>query len=1155
MRNKVITAFFFVATIVLVGQRTFAQSTFGSIVGTVQDQTGAVIGRTSVVVRNVDENISQKQESNGSGEFLFLNLKPGNYEISASRNGFNRTLISDIHLDARQERRVNLQLSIEKVRQEIEVKASVAAINTEDATIADSKNGQQIAELPVNYRGATTSPLAALVAVPGVQQDSSGRLSIGGGLPSTIDFSLDGISTANIRVTGPNQNMYPSSESISEFRVSAVDNNAEFAQVGDLTVTTKSGGNNFHGSAFEYLQNRVLDATTYGALSNPNKVNNTFGASLGGPVLIPHLFDGHNRTFFFADYEGNTLRGTTFQQDYVPTLPERAGKGSAIAGAPVKQINSVATEILAYYPLPNTTIETSNGPDDHYYNVNRPTPSTTKGVDVRLDQVINSKQQVFGRYSWKTLSNTAWSGLSSSAQGTLLPASAISQPNNSFLVSHSHVIKPTLLNEFRFGASLWESVEKFPLNGVAVDTALGLTGLDLTQQPHSGAFPVFDFSAGTGFSPIGRQKDGPTESSTYEYTDNLSWIEGKHTFKFGVDFRKLAYRDVEHFAPADDFGTFNFYGEFTGNSFQDFLSGLPNDDEVAVTGPNLDSRALHVGIYAQDEFHLTPKITASYGLRWEFHPPFTEQNGNIANFDPSTDNVIIPDSGLAPAKEFLESINDCDIPSYQNPSIAQCSKVIKASQVGLGSGLRTVYYKNFDPRLGVAYRPFGDSKTVIRAGIGIFTAVNLGPQSFMMSGNSTSSFIDYPNYTAPGVAPLFVLPQATSPSSGGVNPLVGTIGTADFEYALDTHLRDAESAQWNLTLERELPGALTLRTSYIGMNTYRLMNVVDMNQVRPSSTPYNPASRPHQNWGQIFVSQNNAGANYQSLQVQANHPYSHGLYLQGTYTLAKDLTNAEGTGPTGFPGRLGGLYTDRFDPRADRGNDAGVPRHRVLLTGIYQLPVGKGQSIFSGARGLSQAVLGGWRLSTITLLETGPFLTPVSAPTCSFQTSSGSTVDDYCGATHDDSNGKPIVGIPYDPLNINLYNSIVPNATNLTGFPPMRPDRIGNGNISNRTPRHWFDSSAFQAVPQNAGRDGTAGVGILEGPGTIAVAGGLAKEFALSEGIKIRFESTFTNLLNHPNYAAPGSVWGTPHFGVTTSVQTAENAGNRTGQVALRLEF
>jgi hypothetical protein len=931
-----------------------------------------------------------------------------------------------------------------------------------------------------------------------VQQDANGNLSIGGGLPSTIDFSLDGISTSNVRETGPNQNMYPSSELISEFKVSAVDNNAEFAQVGDVTVTTKSGNNNFHGSAFEYLGNAALNANYYNDATKPKKVDNTNGASLGGPVHLGRLYNGRDHSFLFVDYERNTLRDELPQEAYVPTADEREGKGSAVAGNPVASVNPVASRLLAYYPLPNKTI---NG-DPHYYQVNRATPSTTNGFDGRLDRIINSKQQAFLRWSWKSLDNTGWQGASSTAQGILLPPSNLTETNNNLILSHNYVITPSLLNEFRFGASIWKSAEKFPLNGVAVDTALGLNGLDLRQHPESGAFPVFNFSANTGFSPIGRQKDGATVSTTYETTDNISKTFHHHALKFGVDYRRLAYRDVEHFAPGDDFGAFNFLGLFTGNAFQDFLSGLPNDNEVAVTGPNLDSRAQHLGLYAQDEYRISPKLTLSYGLRWEFHPPFSEQNGNLANFDPTTDSVIIPDHALAPATAFLQSINDCDNASYQNPAIRQCSKVITASAAHLGPGLRATYYKNFDPRIGIAYRPFGDSKTVIRAGVGIFTASNLGPQSFLLSGISTASFIDYANYTGAGIAPQYTLPQAVPTATSGSNPLAGTIGYADFEISVDTHLRDAESAQWNFTVEHELPGAFTVRGSYIGMNSYRLMNIVDLNQVQPSTTAYDSSRKPFQNWGQVFNQQNNAGANYQSLQVQADHPSAHGFYLQATYTLAKNLTNAEGTASAGFPGMWGSQYTDRFHPRADRGNDFGDRRHRVLVSGIYQLPVGHGRRYLSGVNGIGEALLGGWKLSTISLLQTGPFQTPTYVPST-------------------------------DPLNINLLNSL--GVTNLNGgIPPIRPDRIGNGNLSNHSPSHWFDSTAFQAIPDNAGREGTAGVGILEGPGTIAVALGLAKEFQVSERLKARFEST---------------------FGVTNTVQTAENAGNRTGQLALRLEF
>ena len=235
---------------VLAAAAVHAQSTFANIVGTVADQSGAIITQVSITATNVDENIAQTVASDESGNFQFLNLKPGRYQVSAEKSGFAPVRVSGVTIDARQERRVDLQLRVASVGQTVDVSADATTINTENATISDTKDGQQVLGLPVNYRGATTSPLATLVAVPGVQQDSSGQLSIGGGFPSMIEFSLDGISTVNVRNNGANTNMYPSSELISEFRVSAVNNNAEFAQTGDVTVTTKSGGNHFHGSAF-----------------------------------------------------------------------------------------------------------------------------------------------------------------------------------------------------------------------------------------------------------------------------------------------------------------------------------------------------------------------------------------------------------------------------------------------------------------------------------------------------------------------------------------------------------------------------------------------------------------------------------------------------------------------------------------------------------------------------------------------------------------------------------------------------------------------------------------------------------------------------------------------------------------------------------------
>jgi hypothetical protein len=1122
MRIQWLGSFLFAAILLTGVNGANAQSTFGSIVGTVQDQTGAVIGQVPVTVRNIDENISQTRPTNDAGEYLFLNLKPGRYELSADKAGFSQTRVFGISLDARQERRVNLQLSVQAVSQSVEVTAGSATIDTENATIADSKDGQQIAELPVNYRGATTSPLAALVAVPGVQQDSNGNVSLNGGFPTTVGYSLDGISTINVLSSNPNGNMYSSSELIGEFRVSGVSNNAEFAQSGDITVTTKSGGNTYHGSAFEYLQNAALDATTYGAPVKQTKVGNTFGVSLGGPVLLPRLYDGHDRTFFFADYEGNRLPHSTLGQYLLPTERMRGGDlsefgqsiedpeyGGTFSGAqiPSQRISSVATALLKYYPTPPAAA----GLSDPNYSVNLEIPINTNGYDVRVDRVISTKQQFYGRWSWKSLDNTNWPGLGTSysvVQSSLVPASHIAEHNRNLVLSHSYALRSSLQNEFRYGLSLWRSVDKFPLNGEQVDDDLGLQGLDLSAHPTSGGFPVFDFSTGTGFTPIGRQKDGPSASSVYQFTDNLSWTKGRHTLKFGADAQYLGWKDVEHFAPGDDYGDFYFTGEYTQNAFADFLLGLPTYNAVVVTGPNLDSRSKHFGFYGQDEYHASQKLTISVGLRWELHPPFTEQSGNIANFDPVTNSVVVPDHTVTVSQDFLTSINACP----GTDAALACTNFKTASQLGFGSGLRATYFGNWDPRFGVAYRPFGDTKTVIRAGFGIFTPSTLGALSYLLSGIASNYFATFSTGTG-SWPPAFQFPQA---EPAGQSTSVEFIpGSSEFECAVDTHLRDAASEQWNLTVERQLPGAFVLQSSYIGSNSYRMQNLVNANQQRPSTTPFNALNSPFPDFDQIVTSEAVAGANYQAWQTQINRRFKQGAYIQGSYTWAKNLTNNEGTGPTGFPGEYGGNTTDRFNLREDRGNDYGTRRQRLLLTGLYELPFGRGRAILANANNVAQLLVGGWKVSTITLVETGPFQTPTIS------------------CAYDQSNTNPEAGMNQS----------------------CRPDRIGNGNIHKSG--KWFNPSAFEAVPAGAGRDGNAGVGILVGPGTVTVAGGLAKEASLSERVKVRFESSFTNLLNHSNYAGPSTVWApsSTSFGVITSVQTSENAGNRTGQLALRLEF
>jgi hypothetical protein len=313
------------------------QSTFGDILGVVKDPSQGTVLAAQVILTRVEDKSEHSATTDADGAFHFVNLRPGHYDLLVSAPGFAEFKISSAQLDVRQTIRFDVALKLASAAQSIEVGGeSGPVINTENATIDDSKSFQQIMSLPVNYRGTTTSPLAMLATVPGAQQDANGNVSVGGGLPSQVQYSVDGSSTVNIRQNGALGNMNPSSELIGEFKVTQFNNNAEFAQLGDVTISTKSGTEQFHGSLFEYTQNSALDAAVWGSNINgatlkPHKVFHTFGGSLGGPLNVPKLTHGKPQTFFFADYEGNRKRYSTPLFLFVPTAAIRMGDFSALS--------------------------------------------------------------------------------------------------------------------------------------------------------------------------------------------------------------------------------------------------------------------------------------------------------------------------------------------------------------------------------------------------------------------------------------------------------------------------------------------------------------------------------------------------------------------------------------------------------------------------------------------------------------------------------------------------------------------------------------------------------------------------------------------------------------------------------------------------------
>ena len=325
LRKSVLRVTGLLVVLVLCGIRGQAQSTFGSVRGVVQDESGAALPDAQVTLHSVGENSDRVVTADATGGFTIENVKPGEYVLRADLTGFSEMVMRGIVVEARQDVRETVTMLIASQSTTVEVSAAADQINSENAAIGDSKSNLQMTQLPLNNRATTTSPLGALGLSPNVQTDSSGNIALGGASSSMVNFSVDGISTANVRQNGALQDAYPSQEGITAVKVTSFNNSAEFSQVGDVTFTTKNGGNAFHGSLFEYLQNNALDASPYGFSTKAPKRFNTFGGSLSGPVTIPHLYDGTNHTFFFVDYEGNRRRTAVAQQFLVPTEAERAG--------------------------------------------------------------------------------------------------------------------------------------------------------------------------------------------------------------------------------------------------------------------------------------------------------------------------------------------------------------------------------------------------------------------------------------------------------------------------------------------------------------------------------------------------------------------------------------------------------------------------------------------------------------------------------------------------------------------------------------------------------------------------------------------------------------------------------------------------------------
>lgn len=1103
------------------------QTTFGTILGTVTDPSGAAMPDVVVTVTNQGENISREVHSDAQGNYQAENLKAGLYTVTVRATGFREVTTKDIMVAARQIVRADVKLVMGTATEQVTVVANPELINAESQSISSSFDSNEVLELPANYRGAgSTSPYNLLAFLPGVTGDENGAISVQGAGTNQAEYSMDGISTDDIRSAGPQREMFLSAESIAEMKVQGSGGGAEYGNPADITTTSKSGTNVFHGSVFEYFQNKALDATrmTVPQVVKPAKSANDFGGSFGGPLRGKH-------TFFFGDYEAMRYRTQTVQQQNVPTQAMRNGDfSSLLPGTIVHDVNGTpfpgnmipatrfdprAPPILKFYPLPNQ----SGG--DFNYVVNVPDPILSDQFDIRIDQTINTKQSVFGRWSYKN-------GRRVNPSGLLLPAETDFEHDNQIVIAHNYAITPNLINELRGGISRRQNGGVFPLDGPAFMQKLGLNSQQLGPFP-PGGFPDFVFEPRSTIDSIVHTRPNPELSRNFQINENLTWIKGKHTMKFGFDLRKLHLVTAWYSgsSPADDYGDFFFNGNYTGNNFADFLLGVPYYTYVTHTPPrNIDGSTTHYYGYAADTFKATQKLTLNVGLRISRIPPLYDPI-NLTNFDPSvpvTGRVIIssdPRSLAATQPLWAEAVNACNSPNNVNPNPGPppCTPFLTSQQAGWPKPLRNVY-TNFTPRVGFAYRPFADNKTVIRGGAGIYDVTTLGAVFFSVAGIHDGFQANYAN-AAFGQPGFFQFPNVQDP-----NGLL--LGTQSFFTANQKDKKDPYSVEWNLSVERVIHGNTSLRVSYIASRANQLTWSPNLNQPLPGG------SKPFPAWSHVRSRSAGAISTYESMQTEVIHKYSHGLTLQSTWTWARNLSDTESWPRSGFDGEITGDAMNQYNLRGDYGNVGGTRKHRWITTLVDELPVGKGRQFLGNANGVVDGILGGWQLSTIFLAETGPFDTPFM---------------------QFDSSGNANFG----------FN---------------RPDMAGNPNAFHHTSTQWWNPNVFACPGGTAGQDfapgtvvlsctnanvigrfGNASVGSLVGPGTTTWNLGLSKRFNVTERIAFKFESSFTNVLNHPNFDDPrnnlteGGASGNGTFGKVLATRIGDAGGNRVGQLALRIEF
>jgi hypothetical protein len=1101
-----------------------AQNITATVLGTVKDPSGSAVAGANMVLTNTGTEITRSTKTDNSGDFLFSAVEAGSYTLSVEAPGFQKQQFSQFDVLARETRRLNATLQLARQAQSITVESELAAIQTDTSNIAETKTGRELVDLPVAIatRGAgSTSPISTLTTQPGVQTDQNGRLSVAGGNQSQLSVTVDGISTMGPKAsellpagTDPGiTELFPSFYAIEEIRVSEVIGPAEYSGVADVTTITKSGTNSYHGGAFENFQNSAMNASNTFTHTTPTIKMNDFGVYLGGPLSIPKVYNGHNKTFFFGAFEALRRPNQTIQIQSVPSLAMRSGDLSGLGGpvlAP-NQISPLSEKMLQYlFPLPNFG---PPGATSNNYAAYFATPINSAQDDLRLDQQINSRQSVNFHVTYKNRRVEAPSNGSASL-------GSFSQPEIDYVITggYTFIISPMVINTFKGG-----------ITGNHYSNGFGVTAAQIASE--LGLGPGFSIPSGDAVPGVFISGYQPTSSGTFgtysakganrtmQLLDTLTWTRGKHTLKFGGDFRYLNGLYENSYA-AYRLGAYNFNGSVMSSllsggvttayePFESFLLGYPDSTEIAtIIQPNNEFWAPAYAFFGQDDWKVSSNLTINYGLRWEYHPMMKDHLNNITNFLPDYVSIIdgqeVRGAVLIPNQAAFNIVN----PAFVQ-SIAP-TPIFSANQLGLPEAMRYSQMTDFSPRIGFAWRPFENNRTVVRGGYGRFIEALLGALADDGGTVASSDLAFFSNSIIGGKS------QYTFPYPFPSN--LAQPGSQSFALGFPLHFQDPTIHEWDLTVEHDLGKGVGIRLSYDGNHSSTLGNVYNLDEVPPNTVGFAAASAfaPYPLWSTIAFRGDFGTSNYNAGTVSVRKRFSSGLQFEASYALARNLADSTGYNPTGGSSEMGGRISDQFAPGIDYGNTNLPHRHRFLGTFLYELPVGKGKRFVPNSNGVVDRIIGGWELAGVLTFQTGPFMS---------------------------------IRSPNDPSGTG-FNVLVGDG---------RADTVpGVSPYANQSLHQWINPAAFTTPPNNIGRFGDSQVGSVVGPGEQVVSLSLFKRVALTETVRVQIGAAVANAFNHPNYAVPanldlGSVGS--GFAQVSNLQSAEGAGPRSIQLTARITF